>query len=800
MKKALLLVCVFALLCSLLSVAAADIGQLHFSSLTEGTIDHSDKLPQREYDPDGSIYPLTGLGEGDRKHTVMLYLVGADLESGGSRSSGGAATRDLLEIIGSDYDQSRITVLVMAGGATKWFNSAVDINDTAVYEVVDDSLVKRETNGVVGMGNADTLSRFINYGYQKYPAEKYSLILWDHGGGPLGGLMLDHVSGDHFKSVLEVKNALEQTPAAQEKLYLLGFDACLEGSVEIANVFSPYAHQLVVSEESEPGLGWNYQFLKELAADESPAETAARVVDLYFEQYKSADSLKLTLSSINLDKIQELTEKSKVFFEAVSHQLNAGSFSEFAALRQQLEPVSMDNKKLDLVDLTEMVEAYGKYAPDEAADLTNMIQETIQYEKHNQGVSSGLSVYFPYYDSNKYYKINATNYEKLGFDSGYTGFIDSFNLIQRDSSGVNWNLMNKSVGRDTRTNFTLQLTAEQAENLAEYSLVILQKMENEDTYVVVKPDGTAELNGDQLTGNYVHSALYAVNDKGEICHDLPLVWTRNAAGYYVVPAKLIADDMTAEIQMICKINDQTNEISIIDLLVNDEENGYYSNRTGLDTEMYQSIQFSVPVYKETQDENGLLTGVFDWEVERVETYTFDIHGDWTLSMVQDTIDPSQLYAAFVLTDYYRMTHTSPLIPVIPSEETNPVFVLTYDDDYLRIDNLVSTNNNDVYILFTVDNPGQINETKNEQEVFVHIDQVVINGTPVEAEIWFEGDGSNEGIPAGGSSTDTLVLSGMGTDGLETIQSIEFRISVVNAANDEVISEQQATGYLRISDQ
>ena len=48
------------------------------------------------------------------------------------------------------------------------------------------------------MGDADTLMVFVNYGVQSYPANHYGLILWNHGGGPVGGYGSDssHFDGD----------------------------------------------------------------------------------------------------------------------------------------------------------------------------------------------------------------------------------------------------------------------------------------------------------------------------------------------------------------------------------------------------------------------------------------------------------------------------------------------------------------------------------------------------------------------------------------------------------------------------
>ncbi len=785
MKKTCVLLCVMVLAIGVIMPAGAEIGSLMFSSMPQGMESPEETLTEREYDPDGSAYPFTGNGENGRQHTVMLYLCGADLEP-----KGGPATMDLQEIIQSAYDQDQISLLVMAGGTKKWFNHAVDADDTAIYEVVGDSLVKRASNGLMSMGQPKTLTQFVNYCYSNFPAKNYSLILWDHGGGPLGGLIHDQISNDVFRSVLDVRDALENTPAAKEKLYLLGFDACLEGSVEIANVFAPYAHQMVASEESEPGLGWNYLFMKDLLQDGSPADTGKNIVNLYFEQYGPNVADKLTLSTINLDRMDELLRKSEVFFGQVQGQLNKDTFLEFASKRQHFE--SVDKNPRDLIDLAEMVEAYKTYAPDQAEDLLITIQETVDYEKHNKGFSSGLSVYFPYYDYRNYPRSFAKNYQNLNYDGGYTAFIDQFNTMQHNVPRINWNIGSKGDVRDTRTIFSLQLTPEQAANLAEYSLVILRKLGQDNTFVVVKPDGQAELIDSQLVGDYVHGALYIVDANGERSNALPLVWTRDAYGHYIIPAALLGENGSMEIQLVCDLNDETGEMTVATIYTLEENGIYYTNRAAVDLDAYETIRFTVPVYEATRDEDGALVGVFDWKPAAQEEYTMDLHGDWTLSMLLDTIDPSELYAAFVLTDYYRMTHTSELISVVPQAPVEPVLVLTYDDDYvtleLNVENSVSTNNGDVYIRFTVTNP-------NQQEVFIHLDQLILNGAPVDAELWIEGDGGNGGILPGEQGVDTLVLSGLLTDQPAGAHTIALTISVVDAADHSVISSHQASGYL-----
>ena len=785
MKKLTAYLLALLLLASLIPAASADFGSFSVAALSGWD---SEMLSKPEYDPTGERYPFTGKSGDTREHTVMLYLCGSDLESGGM-SRGGSATNDLKEIINSEYDQDSVTVLVMAGGSKKWFNKAVEKNDTGIYEVVDSTLVKRNSNGIMNMDQVGTLSYFVNYGYSNYPAKEYSLILWDHGGGPLGSLLHDDLSGKSMPSVLKVCEALDQTPAAQSKLFLLGFDACLEASVEIAKLISPYAKQMVASEESEPGQGWNYRFLKGLEKDASPVETGAKIVDTFFEQYSEREDDKITLSSIDLTRVDKLMAKSAEFFTELNKQADSLGFVKLASARAKLEPVNMSSPKLDLVDLEETVNAFKQYAPAQAEALLKEIEATICSERHNKGVSSGLSVYFPYNDYRKFAKTGTSKYAILAYDEGYTSFINSFNLLQCEPRTTDWSF--EDAGRrDTRTSFTLFLTPEQEQNLASASLVILWKQEsnNGNDYVCVKPDGKAEAINGQLFGDYVHSALYAVSDDGELLNTRPLVWERDADGHYLVNCRFLSGDASIDAQLVCSLDGDT--LKVLSVFALDELGDYYSSRSELDFDSIGTVVFTVPAYRVTTDETGLMRGVFDWEKADEVSYSFDFHGDWSLKMVQDTIPPSELYAAFVLTDYYLDTHTSSLVPVVPASSADKSFVLTYDDDHIVLSDTVSANNGDVYISFAVNNP-------NEQEIFVHIDQVQINGAPIESDLWIEGNGEYDGIPSQEAASDTLILPGMAATGLSSLQTISMRISVVDAKTGEEIAAVPGTGYLRL---
>ena len=258
------------------------------------------------------------------KRTIMLYDCGSNLET-----DAGLATYNLLQILESSFSaDDDITFLVMTGGSHKWqidnsnlvFPDGVSLPDDAVVEYdsvkrqyVDEpsdprsqvsnvynqiweakganaaenagKMVLLDGNGITKaneavksenelMSDPATLKAFINYGATNYPADKYDLILWDHGGGPSGGFGVDEHRDDLFDSwnhpdtmsfagiidALSDNNVVDSdgddTPDG--KFDFVDFDACLMNSVELALAVADYTDYYIASAETEPGYGQYY--------------------------------------------------------------------------------------------------------------------------------------------------------------------------------------------------------------------------------------------------------------------------------------------------------------------------------------------------------------------------------------------------------------------------------------------------------------------------------------------------------------------------------------------------------------
>ena len=104
--------------------------------------------------------------------------------------------------------------------------------------------------GEVNMADPDTLTEFVIWSMENYPADKYVLILSDHGGGYTGGWSDQSASGDSL-TLIELDSALAQVQAETglEQFELIGFEACLMSSLEVYTAIAPYARYSVASEE-----------------------------------------------------------------------------------------------------------------------------------------------------------------------------------------------------------------------------------------------------------------------------------------------------------------------------------------------------------------------------------------------------------------------------------------------------------------------------------------------------------------------------------------------------------------------
>lgn len=148
-------------------------------------------------------------GVGDTK-TIMIYMVGSDLES-----ENAIATAELLELERVKVDFEAVDILVYMGGSNNYYNEYIDAGENVILEYNENGIDIVENIPAKNMGNPNTLEYFLDYTTTNYPSGNYSLILWNHGGGPLIGYGLDETTND-ILTLAEIARALNNSNFNQD--------------------------------------------------------------------------------------------------------------------------------------------------------------------------------------------------------------------------------------------------------------------------------------------------------------------------------------------------------------------------------------------------------------------------------------------------------------------------------------------------------------------------------------------------------------------------------------------------------
>jgi hypothetical protein len=261
----------------------------------------------------------------EQRTTLLVYLLGSDLESGGNAGTGNL--REMLAAQGSTHTR----VLITTGGANKREPGGLVSDWTRVkrFELTGGKLQELADLGPQNMDRGETLQDFLTWGVRTSPAERYMLVLWDHGAG-YQGYGGDENHAEEKMSLPAMAAALKGFQSATGiTLDYIGFDACLMATLEVARTIHPYARYLGASQELEPGSGWDWQAVIE-AASRQPAPSLpefGQVVASSFlgkqESEREEDSLVpplndyATFSIIDLTRVGALLERLDQWAKAV---------------------------------------------------------------------------------------------------------------------------------------------------------------------------------------------------------------------------------------------------------------------------------------------------------------------------------------------------------------------------------------------------------------------------------------------------------------------------------------------------
>ncbi len=385
--------------------------------------------------------------------TIMVYMIGSDLES-----DGGCATADIEEMCDAALGDS-VNVIIQTGGADKWEYSKIDKERVQRFSVQRGELRLEQNLDKLNMVESETLSDFLKWGKETYPADRYGVIFWNHGGGTMLGFGADEYYPGEYLGLDRFAQAMKD---AEISLDFVGFDACMMGTIEMAYLMEPYADYLIASEDVEPGSGWYYtNWLSELAKDPlmDTEKLGKMIVDEFVNSPNSAFWEDKTLSLIKLDEIADVYEQLGVYLTDVKKSLEKNGFLQEAHVRCDSKEFGGGNyDQIDILD-------YANRSSGDEEPLIQALEEAVVYCEGNVADCCGLAMYYPYAYPDEYSNMQKVM-EDIGFlHEGYESCFSTYlELLKKEKEK---NTLKDEALKVVEKNgiYVLNLTPQQWENI-----------------------------------------------------------------------------------------------------------------------------------------------------------------------------------------------------------------------------------------------------------------------------------------------------------------------------------------------
>ena len=374
----------------------------------------------------------------EAKWTVMVYLAaGNDLETVGIQDINEmemvGSTKDVNIVV--QMDRIPFSALNKLGLGIYDDDSNNNWTGTRRYYITQDmnpniinSTLKMDL-GEKNMGDPETLKDFAQWSIQNYPAQRYMLVLWNHGGGFRSSEIIsrdicwDYNFGLDRITMPQLEDALFFIYGQLGKeIDIIGMDACYMGMIEVAYQVKDYAQIMVASEASVPGDGWQYDAVMESFVanpNQNANQFASEIVDCYYHQYSGTGG-NVTLSAVDLSQIDNLAGQISGLAQAVINDYSVPKDNYRDARDSSQYYTGIGFEYIDLKHFVNRLPSYTanysvlNYADqiNQSMELGNVIIENTQIG-NSVNNSYGLTIYWPYYIYSDYYDNTNFAQDKL---------------------------------------------------------------------------------------------------------------------------------------------------------------------------------------------------------------------------------------------------------------------------------------------------------------------------------------------------------------------------------------------------
>jgi hypothetical protein len=521
---------------------------------------------------------------------------------------------DDLDELGTAGSSESLNLVALVDRASNYSDDPVlgldDWEGGRILEIRKGKAVVLDDLGDVNTGDPQTLQDFIASGIADYPADHYALVISDHGASwpGVGG---DESFDEDVLDLAEIKAGISAglADAGVDSLDILGFDACLMATYEVASTLAPVAKRMLASQELEPGHGWNYaSFSMVTENDGATADELGKALLEGFQQQAASeeDDAEITLSLTDLTAIPALDSAMTTFTTALEQRI-AGLAPAVGRTRAQTlgfgssPDAENDSYMADLGILVSEIGVDALDVSDEADAVIRALNDAVIDRIDGQATrgATGLSIYFP--PTATYY---LSDYAAVPAAAGWNAFLQSY----YSAGDAIPDQQHPAAGRAVTSFDDDGLTIE-----AEFALPSVNIVDSYIRYGTVANDGTLTYLGEESADVDMTGVAYGVFDlttlqlnDGEDAVDAYTEWTQN-------------DDDSATLDIPMAYYGQGDSTEFDDVLLSVA----IDNTGDVMTETYYAYNDSLGTYGElTADPEGVI-------VPQVLTVDADGNEEWT---------------------------------------------------------------------------------------------------------------------------------------------------------------------------
>jgi hypothetical protein len=347
------------------------------------------------------LVPQTALALSD--WTVIVYMVNDDKDTTLEKANF-QNLKDMKYYGCGENHNLLIQMDGMSSGSSD--EQKLDYKGGSRLRITKDKIIDEGAIGEVNMGSPQTLWDCLKWACDKYPAKHYALIINSHGSGvftwwgegstasqepgkgvfnpdrrPGRFVAYDHTDHDALTvfEIAEVLKAFNQRYLDNGRFDVVGFDACMPGSIEVLYQLRDACEFVVGSPETTPIRGFNYEAMARFMARNSGITPAAFAIDMaerlnsqLIGAWKTSGSQQIAfaLNNLSMQLLQAMNETGRSF--SVSAISSFGGGTNYWDLLKIANSFARENTELNGASNRAVIKTMGRELLEviEAARLT----------------------------------------------------------------------------------------------------------------------------------------------------------------------------------------------------------------------------------------------------------------------------------------------------------------------------------------------------------------------------------------------------------------------------------------------